>query len=88
MKPNFYTLEVLDVRNETADSVSISLNIPQDLKPAFKYQSGQYITFKTNIDNEEIRRSYSLCSSPVESEWRVAVKKIENGKFSTFANDV
>lgn len=88
MKPNFYTLEVLDVRNETADSVSISLNIPEELKPEFKYQSGQYITFKTSIDNEEIRRSYSLCSSPIENEWRVAVKKIENGKFSTFANDV
>ncbi len=46
MKPNFYTLEVLDVRSETADSVSISLNIPQELQSAFKYQSVNILHLK------------------------------------------
>lgn len=88
MKPSFYNLKIKDIRKETADSVSIALDISDDVKNDFTYKSGQYITFKTTIEGEEIRRSYSLCSSPKENEWRVAVKKIEGGKFSSFANDV
>lgn len=82
----FHTLKVTDVRKETADTVSIALEIPEDLKKDFTYVQGQYLTFKKVINGEEIRRNYSICSSPMEHEWRVAVKKIDNGLFSTFAN--
>ena len=86
MNPKFHSLTIRDVRKETKDAVSISFEIPNELIQDFQFSAGQYITFKTLIDKEEVRRSYSLCSSPNENEWRVAIKEIENGKFSRFAN--
>ncbi len=86
MTPKFHHLSIKDIRRETKDTVSIAFQIPEDLSADYQYLSGQYLTLKANIGEEEVRRSYSLCSSPFEDEWRVAVKQIENGKFSTFAN--
>ncbi len=88
MAPKFHALTVKEVRQETEDSVSIAFEIPTELKEAYDYLSGQYLTLRATIENEDVRRSYSLCSSPHENEWRVAVKKVENGKFSTYANEV
>ena len=87
MNPTFHTLRIADIRKETEDTVSISFEIPTELKKDYTYFSGQYLTLKTNVNGEEIRRSYSLCSAPHEGEWRVAIKQIEEGKFSTFANN-
>jgi ring-1,2-phenylacetyl-CoA epoxidase subunit PaaE len=87
MTPVFHKLTISDIKKEANDTVSIAFEIPNDLKSAYTYLSGQYLTLKTEIEGEEIRRSYSLCSSPYENEWRVAIKKVENGKFSTFANE-
>ncbi len=86
MTPKFHSLVVKEVREETDDCVSIAFEVPTDLMDAYQFDSGQYLTLRTDIDGEDIRRSYSLCSSPHENEWRVAVKQVENGKFSTFAN--
>ncbi len=86
MNPTFHTLRIADIRKETEDTVSISFEIPEELKKDYTYFSGQYLTLKTNVNGEEIRRSYSLCSAPHEGEWRVAIKQIVDGKFSTFAN--
>jgi ring-1,2-phenylacetyl-CoA epoxidase subunit PaaE len=87
MHPTFHTLRIADIRKETEDTVSISFEIPAELKKDYNYFSGQYLTLKADINGEEIRRSYSLCSAPNEEEWRVAIKQIEEGKFSTFANE-
>jgi ring-1,2-phenylacetyl-CoA epoxidase subunit PaaE len=84
--PHFHTLRILDVRQETPTCVSISFDIPEQLANEFKYQSGQYVTLKKMIDGEEIRRSYSICSSPNEDDFRIAVKEVEGGIFSSFAN--
>jgi ring-1,2-phenylacetyl-CoA epoxidase subunit PaaE len=86
MTPRFHSLKISDVRKETADCVSIAFEVPEDLNSNYRFLAGQYLTLKTTIDGEEIRRSYSLCSAPFENEWRVAIKQVENGKFSTFAN--
>lgn len=86
MTPRFHSLKISDVRKETADCVSIAFDVPNDLKSHYQFLAGQYLTLKTMIDGEEVRRSYSLCSAPFENEWRVAIKQVENGKFSTFAN--
>jgi hypothetical protein len=48
----------------------------------FRYQPGQYLTFRASLEGEDVRRSYSLCSAPSDDEWRVAVKKVEGGLFS------
>jgi len=82
----FHSLTIKDIKKETADCVSIAFGIPATLKEEFNYNAGQYITLKTKINGEEIRRSYSLCSSPLENDFRIAVKQVDGGLFSTFAN--
>jgi ring-1,2-phenylacetyl-CoA epoxidase subunit PaaE len=86
MTPKFHSLKISDIRKETEDTVSIAFEIPTDLRLDYSFKPGQYLTLKALIDGEDTRRSYSLCSAPHENEWRVAVKQIENGKFSTYAN--
>jgi len=83
----FHSLKVQDIYKETKDCSVISLEIPEDLKETFQFQQGQHLTLKANIDGEEIRRSYSLCSSPIENKWKVAVKKINGGLFSNYVHD-
>ncbi len=84
----FHTLQVAEVRRETADCVSVSFDVPAQLKAEYQYIQGQYLTLKLVVNGEELRRSYSLCSSPVaDSEWRIAIKKVKDGKGSRFIND-
>lgn len=83
----FHELKVLEVRRETEDSVSVLLEVKPELQDSFKFIPGQYVTFKKAINGEEIRRSYSICSAPYQSELRVGIKKMPFGKFSSFAND-
>ncbi len=86
--PKFHTLKVSDIVRETADTVSLAFDIPSSLKQQYQYKQGQYLTLKFIINGEELRRSYSICSSPVEEhELRVAIKKVKDGKISTFIND-
>lgn len=84
----FHTLKVIDINEETNDCKSIAFEVPENLTDTFNFIQGQYLTLRSEIKGEDIRRSYSLCSSPLDGEWRVAVKKIPQGRFSTFANDV
>jgi ring-1,2-phenylacetyl-CoA epoxidase subunit PaaE len=82
----FYELKVSDIRPETADCVSVALEVPADLKEAFVFTPGQYLTFKIGLAGQEIRRSYSICAAPADNELRVAIKAVKGGKFSTLAN--
>lgn len=85
---SFHKLRIKDIRKETSECVSIAFDIPADLKSEFVYKQGQYITLKLNINGEEIRRSYSACSSPLTDEnLRIAVKAVENGRMSTYLNN-
>lgn len=86
MTPKFHALQITDVRKETEDTVSIAFEIPSALQHDYSFKAGQYLTLKAMINGEDTRRSYSLCSAPYENEWRVAVKQVKNGLFSTFAN--
>jgi ring-1,2-phenylacetyl-CoA epoxidase subunit PaaE len=83
---HFHSLRIQDIRRETPDAVSIAFEIPDDLAPVFGFIPGQNITLKATVGGEEIRRNYSICTSPSEHELRIAVKKIPNGRFSTYAN--
>lgn len=86
MATHFHTLTIKDIRQETPECVSIAFDVPADLQEAFRFTQGQNITIKKTIGGEELRRSYSICSAPMDNELRVAVKKVDNGKFSTHAN--
>jgi ring-1,2-phenylacetyl-CoA epoxidase subunit PaaE len=83
----FHNIRVADIYKETKDCTVISFEIPNDLKSEFQFKQGQHLTLRTMIDGNEVRRSYSLCSSPIENKWNVAVKKINEGLFSTFVNE-
>lgn len=85
MSIHFHTLTVKDLRRETDDCVSISFQIPDHLQETFSFQQGQYITLRHTIDGEDLRRSYSICSSPLDGELRIAVKK--TGRFSSYVNE-
>lgn len=83
----FHSLTVSDLRRETRDSISLAFDIPPDLTEQYRYKQGQFLTLRTHIDGEEVRRSYSICSGVNDNEMRVAIKRVPNGQFSTFAND-
>lgn len=83
----FFPLEIKEVIRETPQAVSLSFNIPENLKEEFKFDAGQYITIKAKLGDEELRRAYSLCSAPNSGEFKVTVKEVEGGKFSVIANN-
>jgi ring-1,2-phenylacetyl-CoA epoxidase subunit PaaE len=83
----FHTLKVKDIRRETVDAVSIAFDIPLAIQHEYQFKQGQYITVKLNVNGEELRRSYSICTSPYsEKELRVAVKEVQDGRASTLMN--
>ncbi|HEY2444857.1 MAG TPA: ferredoxin--NADP reductase [Rhizomicrobium sp.] len=82
----FHALKIAEVRRETADAVSLRFDVPEDLREAFAFQAGQHLTLKTEIDGEDMRRTYSVCVAPSENEMRIAIKQMPAGKFSTWAN--
>jgi len=88
MALHFHSLKVKDIKNETQDCVSISFDIPPELQKVFEFKQGQSLTLRKILEGEEIRRSYSICTSPFDNELRVAVKKVQGGLLSTFANTI
>ncbi|HEU4633343.1 MAG TPA: 1,2-phenylacetyl-CoA epoxidase subunit PaaE [Flavisolibacter sp.] len=84
---HFHPLQVKNVERETEDCVSITFDVPEELKEAFQFKQGQTLTLRKKFNGEEIRRNYSICSSPFDNKLQVAVKKAEGGLFSTYANE-
>lgn len=82
----FHKLTIKEIKRETSKSVSISFNVPDHLKDVFAFKAGQYITLKTTVDGHELRRDYSLCSSPKSGDLKIAVKEVKDGTFSAYAN--
>ena len=86
MATHFYKLRVKTVQPETSHSVAVTLEVPPELQASFAYQQGQYLTVRTHLQGREVRRNYSLCSSPLDQEWTIAIKRVEGGLFSTWAH--
>ena len=87
MSTEFYPLTISAIDRLTKDAVAISFALPEALKEKFSYQQGQHLTLKTDIDGKDVRRSYSICKSVTEQSLQVAIKRIDQGIFSNFAND-
>ncbi|MGK4566580.1 2Fe-2S iron-sulfur cluster-binding protein [Flavobacterium sp. 3HN19-14] len=83
---SFYKLNIKEVKRETDNAISVLFNVPEELKPFYKFTAGQYLNLKLTLDGEEIRRAYSICSSPESGDLRIAIKSVHNGAFSKFAN--
>ena len=83
-----HSLAVEKINRLTPSSVAISFEIPSALTADFAFKAGQYLSLETTINGEAVRRSYSISSAPHENHLTVGIKKIDQGLFSSFANDV
>lgn len=83
----FFSLAVVSVEPETDAAVRIGFAVPDDSKEAFDYKPGQYLTLQSEIEGKFLRRSYSICSGINDAVMEVAIKRVEGGVFSNFAND-
>lgn len=82
----FHKLKIASITRETSKAVKVSFDVPENLKADFSFKAGQYITLKKEINNETVRRDYSLCTNPESGTIAVAIKEVKGGTFSVFAN--
>ncbi|MCD6544558.1 MAG: ferredoxin--NADP reductase [Flavobacteriaceae bacterium] len=82
----FYKISVKEVKRETPNAVSVEFDIPKNLISQFNFIPGQYITIQKELKGEVLRRAYSICSPCNSDELRVAIKEVDQGKFSVYAN--
>lgn len=87
MSKAFHPLVVREVRPETAEAVTVFFDIPEELKEAYRYTHGQYLTLKFNFNGEEVRRAYSMCSSPSDDHIAVTIKRVEGGQVSSYIHE-
>lgn len=88
MAVTFHRLPVTAVRRETDDGVAVVFDVPEELRPVFRFRQGQYITVRVLVDGVEHRRNYSLCSSPYHDEpLTIGVKRVQGGVVSTYINN-
>jgi len=83
---DFYSLRVKQIKKLTPTSVAITFDIPKDLAQVFAFEAGQYITIKKDIKGKELRRAYSISSSPKNESITIGVKKVDRGGFSDYAH--
>ena len=82
----FHELAVGEIRRETDECVSVRLLVPEALKAAFAYRPGQHLILRTRQGDEELRRTYSICSAVNDPELRICVKAQPQGRFSGWIN--
>jgi ferredoxin-NADP reductase len=84
----FHPLRVKEIIEETPDTVSVVLEVPDDLRDLFEYEAGQFCTFRVPIGDDEVLRSYSMSSAPeVDGELTVTVKRVPGGLVSNWLHD-
>jgi ring-1,2-phenylacetyl-CoA epoxidase subunit PaaE len=84
---SFHKLSVKNINKEANKAISVAFEVPEHLKSSFAFKAGQYITLKKDINGNELRRDYSICSSPKSGELKVAIKEVKDGTFSSYANN-
>lgn len=85
---DFHALTLAEVAPLTDEAVTLAFDLPQDLSEDFRFTPGQYLTLRSDIDGQEVRRSYSICSPVGSAQLRVGIKRLDGGRFSTFANSL
>ncbi len=84
---HFHLLDVIDVRPETRDAVVVTLKPREADRAAFDFIQGQYLTFRREFDGVELRRSYSICAGKDDGALKIAIKRVDGGAFSNWANE-
>ena len=87
MSIHFHPVPVKEIKKETSDCVSVVFDLPEELKEVFAFRQGQSLAMRAKINGHEVRRTYSICSSPLDNQLRVAIKKVKGGVFSSHSND-
>lgn len=87
MDHSFYELKVKAIRPETADAVTVVFEVPESLSDTFQYTQGQYLTLRFQFNGKEERRAYSMCSSPLDQDLAVTVKRLNGGLVSNYIHD-
>ena len=83
----FHPLRVREVVPDTAEAVVVAFDVPDALREVFSFTQGQYLTLRTEIDGQSLRRSYSICAGVDDGELRVGVRKVRGGVFSNWINE-
>jgi 3-ketosteroid 9alpha-monooxygenase subunit B len=83
----FAPLRIKRVVRETADAVSLVLDVPERCSSKFRYQAGQFLTLRVNVGGQELRRCYSMSSAPVEDDLQITIKRDPGGVVSNWLND-
>ncbi len=83
---DFEKLTITGVRRETPDAISVTLAVPPAFADAFRHQPGQHVALRVLVDGQELRRTYSLCCGPEDTDLRIAVKRVAGGVVSNWAN--
>lgn len=86
MSVTFHPLRVRAIEPDTAEAVIVSFDVPPELRQVFGFIQGQYLTLRTSIDGQDLRRSYSICAGADDGELRVGVRKVNGGVFSNWIN--
>jgi ring-1,2-phenylacetyl-CoA epoxidase subunit PaaE len=84
---HFHALRVAEIVAETAEANSIRFDVPPELAEAFRFKAGQHLTLRAEVDGEDVRRNYSLCTAPDDGQLMVTVKRIAGGRFSNWIGD-
>ena len=82
----FHPLRVRAVEPDTSEAVIVFFDVPADLRETFGFTQGQYLTLRSDIDGQDLRRSYSICAGVDDGELRVGVRKVRGGVFSNWIN--
>ncbi|ELZ5940283.1 MULTISPECIES: 1,2-phenylacetyl-CoA epoxidase subunit PaaE [Providencia] len=82
----FHRLSIAAIERDTADAVAVTFSVPDELREQYRYHPGQHLTLKALVNGEDLRRCYSICSSPDEGVLKIGVKAIHEGRFSNFIN--
>lgn len=84
---HLHELSISEIKRLTHNAVEIHFDVPEALHEDFAFSPGQYITLEHTVGENTLRRAYSLASEAGKNSWSVGIKKVENGRFSSFAND-
>jgi len=85
---HFIPLKVKNIAAQTPQAICISFEVAPELQAQFEFQPGQHLTIRHQTDAGEIRRCYSICSYAPQEDISIAVKKLDQGQFSSWANSM
>ena len=83
----FHPLRIARVERPTRDALAVVFDVPAELRDAYRFNAGQHLTLRADIDGTEVRRSYSICSAVGAPAPRIAIKRVPGGLFSNWAQD-